>query len=73
MHFVIGSILSCGYGYHVDCFAQAKKCWDGIKYHCKIFQNTLNKALDDSVEEDDDDLGNQKDLQELILIRKRYR
>ena len=69
---VPGGILSCGHGYHIECFAQAnQKCpycheylRDGIKYNCKIFQNTLNKAFDNNAEEDDEDLEIQEDPQE---------
>jgi hypothetical protein len=57
---VPGGVLSCGHGYHVKCFNQVnQKCpycyeylCDGIKYHCKIFQNTLNMEFDNNVDED---------------------
>lgn len=69
---VSGKILSCGHGYHMECLIQVnQKCpycyeylCDGIRYHCKVFQNMLSKPFDDDVDEDDEDLENQKDLQE---------
>jgi hypothetical protein len=70
---VPGGILSCGHGYHVECFNQAnRKCphcykylCDGIKNNCKIFQNTLNMAYDDDVDEDSsENLEDQVDLQD---------
>jgi len=69
---VPGNILSCGHGYHMECLVQAnQKCpycykylCDGIRYHCKVFQNTLSKPFDDNVDEDGEDLENQEDLQD---------
>ena len=70
---VPGDVLSCGHGYHVECFIQANQrcphCYkylcDGIKYHCKIFQNTLNMTFDDNIDEDTgEDLENEVDSQE---------
>jgi hypothetical protein len=66
------NVLSCGHGYHAECFDQVNQrctyCYeylcDGIKYNCKVFQNTLSKAFDDNVGEDDVDLENQEDLQD---------
>jgi hypothetical protein len=68
---VPGGILSCGHGYHIECFIQAnERCphcykflYDGIKYNCKVFQNVLSKEFDND-EEDNEDLENQEDLQE---------
>jgi hypothetical protein len=67
-----GGVLPCGHGYHVRCFIQANErcphCYkflcDGIKDHCKLFQNTLSKEFGDDVEEDDEDLENQEGSQE---------
>lgn len=71
---VPGNILSCGHGYHTECFVQVdQKCphcckylSDGIKYHCKIFQNTLNMGFDDDDDDGEDleNLENQEDSQE---------
>ncbi|RIA86444.1 hypothetical protein C1645_740838 [Glomus cerebriforme] len=80
---VPGSILSCGHSYHAECFIQVnQKCpycyeylCDGIKYHYKVFQNTLSKAFDNSIGEDSEDLENQENLQdnnvdEIVFIDK---
>ncbi|CAI2193567.1 15145_t:CDS:2, partial [Funneliformis geosporum] len=73
VHQVLGGILSCGHGYHIECFNQANQrcsyCYkylsDGIKDHCKIFQNTLNMAFDNNVNENNsEDLEDQADLQD---------
>ena len=69
---VLENILLCGHGFHMECFVQAnQKCpycyeylCDGIRYHCKVFQNTLSKPFDDNADEDGEDLENQEDLQE---------
>ena len=64
---VPGSILSCGHGYHVECFNQANKrcpyCYKylckGIKDNCKTFQDTLNMEFDD--DKNDEALNDQVD------------
>src|ERR1700722_6024634 len=70
---VQGDILSCGHGYHMECFIQInQKCpycyeylHDGIKYNCKVFRDMLNKAFDDdNAEEDGENLENQEDSEE---------
>ncbi len=78
-----GSILSCGYGYHIECFIQIdQKCShcykylsDGIKYHCKVFQNTLNMTFNNNIDEDSEDLESQIDseesnVDEIVFINK---
>ncbi|CAI2181540.1 2114_t:CDS:1 [Funneliformis geosporum] len=72
---VPGGILSCDYGYHIECFILANRrcqhCYkylcDDIEYHCKIFQNTLNMAFDDNVDKVNEELVNKVDLQESNL------
>src|SRR6266498_2271436 len=66
------SILSYGHGYHIECFIQIdQKCphcykylSDGIKYHCKVFQNTLNITFNNNIDEDSEDLKSQIDSKE---------
>src|ERR1044072_833568 len=66
---VSGNILSCGHSYHTECLAQANQkcqyCYEylcnGIKYHCKVFQNMLNRPFDDVVDEDGEELENQQE------------
>jgi hypothetical protein len=66
------NVLSYGHRYHAECFDQVNQrctyCYeylcDGIRYHCKVFQNTLSKPFDDNVDEDGEDLENQEDLQD---------
>ena len=67
-----GSILSYGHSYHIECFIQIdQKCpycykylSDGIKYHYKVFQNTLNMIFNNNINEDSEDLKSQIDLEE---------
>ena len=66
-----GSILSCGHGFHVECFNQAnEKCpycykylCNGIKDNCVTFQNMLNKKFDDD-KDSSEDLEDQVNLQD---------
>ncbi|CAB4434708.1 unnamed protein product [Rhizophagus irregularis] len=67
-----GSILSCGHGYHIECFEKLhEKCphcykylCDGIRHNCKIFQNTLDMEFDNIEEDSNEDLEEQTNLQE---------
>ncbi len=66
---VSGNILLCGHNYHIECLAQANQkcqyCYEylcnGIKYHCKVFQNMLNRPFNNIIDEDDKDLENQQE------------
>ena len=53
---ITNGTVQCPYCYEYLC--------DGIRYHCKVFQNTLSKPFDDNVDEDGEDLENQEDLQD---------
>ena len=51
-----------GYDHDLQANQKCLYCYeylcDGIRYYCKVFQNTLSKPFDDNDDEDGEDLEN---------------